>query len=63
MTDGRVYWITGRSGAGKTTIGTALYKKLHAEKPNVVMLDGDKLREAYGGAFGYTEEERRKGAL
>ncbi|MCI7539768.1 MAG: adenylyl-sulfate kinase [Veillonellaceae bacterium] len=63
MTDGRVYWITGLSGAGKTTIGTALYKKLHAEKPNVVMLDGDKLREAYGGAFGYTEEERRKGAL
>ena len=22
---GRVYWITGLSGSGKTTIGTALY--------------------------------------
>ena len=62
-TTGRVYWITGLSGAGKTTIGTALYEKLRETKSNVVMLDGDKLREAYGGAFGYSEEERRKGAL
>ena len=60
---GRVYWITGLSGAGKTTIGTALYEKLRASKNNVVILDGDKLRGAYGDAFGYTEQERRKAAL
>lgn len=60
---GRVYWITGLSGAGKTTIRTALYERLKAVKPNVVMLDGDKLRAAYGSAFGYTEEERRKAAF
>ena len=60
---GRLYWITGLSGAGKTTIGTALYEKLRKIKNNVVILDGDKLRGAYGGAFGYSEEERRKGAL
>ena len=60
---GRLYWITGLSGAGKTTIGTALYEKLRETKSNVVMLDGDKLRGAYGDAFGYSEEDRRKGAL
>ena len=63
MEQGIVYWITGLSGAGKTTVGTALYKKIRESKRNVVILDGDKLREAYGGAFGYTQEERRKGAL
>ena len=60
---GRLYWITGLSGAGKTTIGTALYERLRANKSSVVMLDGDKLRGAYGDAFGYSEEDRRKGAL
>lgn len=60
---GRVYWITGLSGAGKTTIGTALYERLRETKSNVVILDGDKLRGAYGDAFGYGEEDRRKGAL
>jgi len=63
LEQGIVYWITGLSGAGKTTVGTALYKKIRESKRNVVILDGDKLREAYGGAFGYTQEERRKGAL
>ncbi|MBD3879415.1 MAG: adenylyl-sulfate kinase [Quinella sp. 1Q5] len=60
---GRLYWITGLSGAGKTTIGTALYEKLRESKNNVVIIDGDKLREAYGDAFGYGDEDRRKGAL
>ena len=63
MEKGRVYWITGLSGAGKTTIGTALYNKLRETKNNVVILDGDKLRGAYGGAFGYSDEDRRKAAL
>ena len=62
-TTGRVYWITGLSGAGKTTIGTALYEKLRATKSNVVIFDGDKLRAVYGGAFGYSEEERKKAAF
>lgn len=55
-----VYWITGLSGAGKTTIGKILYEKLKAGHPNTVFLDGDILREVFGGDLGYTEEERRK---
>ena len=42
---GMVYWITGLSGAGKTTLGQLLYHSQKAEGENVVILDGDELRE------------------
>lgn len=44
---GTVYWITGLSGAGKTTIGTLLYNYLKQKKDNIVFLDGDILRQIY----------------
>lgn len=55
-----LYWITGLAGAGKTTIGKALYKRLIEKNPAVVFLDGDDLRAIVGGRFGYTLEERRE---
>lgn len=39
---GRVIWITGLSGAGKTTLAKALQK----EMPGSILLDGDDLRWA-----------------
>lgn len=57
---GCVYWITGLSGAGKTSIGSAFYKKLKMKLPNTVFLDGDVLREVFGNDLGYTREERIK---
>jgi len=56
---GVVYWLTGLSGAGKTTIGKALYKRLKGKKPNVVFLDGDILRGVFGNNAGHTTEERK----
>ncbi len=47
MNQGTTYWITGLSGAGKTTIGKSLYQYLLQIKSNVVFLDGDILREVY----------------
>nr|WP_317331026.1 adenylyl-sulfate kinase [uncultured Romboutsia sp.] len=44
---GTVYWITGLAGAGKTTIGELLYKSIKYNKDNIILLDGDKLRELY----------------
>ena len=58
-----VYWITGLSGAGKTTIGKLFYEKLKTEHPNTVFLDGDMLRKVFGDDLGYTREERIKCAM
>ena len=55
---GRLFWITGLSGAGKTTIGTMLYQKLKEKYPNTVLLDGDVLRQVFGNDLGYSREER-----
>jgi adenylylsulfate kinase-like enzyme len=44
-----IVWLIGLSGAGKTTVGTRLAARLRAELPNVVYLDGDLLREVWGG--------------
>lgn len=55
-----VYWITGLSGAGKTSIGKLLYEKMKPQYPNIVFLDGDVLREVFGNDLGYTREERVK---
>jgi cytidine diphosphoramidate kinase len=54
-----VYWITGLSGAGKTTIGHEYYLHLKSSKDNVIFLDGDELREIFGGGFGYDLLERK----
>ncbi len=54
------YWVTGLSGAGKTTIGKLIYAKLRTIKPNVVFLDGDILREVFDNDLGYSREDRRK---
>ena len=55
---GTLYWITGLSGAGKTTISRELYKILKKKKPNVILLDGDELRKIFGVRGAYSAEER-----
>lgn len=53
-----VIWITGLSGAGKTTLAKALKPCLAGP---VVILDGDKVREAlHYGNFGYDDAGRRR---
>lgn len=56
--EGRLFWITGLSGAGKTTIGTMLYQKLKEKYSNTVLFDGDVLRQVFGDDLGYSKEER-----
>lgn len=60
---GILYWITGLSGAGKTTIGNRLYYEKRKTNDNVVLLDGDILKGIVGDSVGYTDEARRKRAM
>jgi adenylylsulfate kinase len=59
---GTVYFFTGLSGAGKTTLGGLFHRRLKAHKANVVLLDGDLIRPVYLEDIGYDETARRKGA-
>jgi len=59
---GTVYFFTGLSGAGKTTIGGLFHARLKARKENVVWLDGDQYRPAILEDLGYTAEDRLRGA-
>jgi len=53
-----VIWIIGMYGAGKTTLGTALYRSLKAERKNVVFINGGDIRAIMGNDLGHTVEER-----
>lgn len=58
MNKGILYWLTGLSGAGKTTIGNRLYYNMKSQKQNTVILDGDILKKIAGKDLGYNREER-----
>ena len=60
---GKLFWMTGLSGAGKTTLGNMLYDYLKKQYPNTVLFDGDALRQAFGNDLGYSKEERFQCAM
>lgn len=41
-------WITGLSGSGKTTLASKLAERLRVLRPDVVHLDGDRIRSILG---------------
>jgi adenylylsulfate kinase-like enzyme/phosphohistidine swiveling domain-containing protein len=60
---GHVFWITGLSGAGKTTVGAELWRRLRAAGRPAVLLDGDTLREVIADELGHGQNSRRKSAM
>lgn len=55
---GAVVWITGLSGAGKTTLALALERSLFERGCNVSVLDGDTLRGGLCADLGFSLPER-----
>jgi adenylylsulfate kinase len=54
-----VLWITGVSGAGKTTLSNALAQLLKPHFPQMVVVDGDVVRQFFGNDLDYSEASRR----
>ena len=53
-----VVWMTGLSGAGKSTIANLIEKKLHAMGRHTYLLDGDNVRHGLNKDLGFTEADR-----
>lgn len=54
-----IYWITGRSGAGKTVYAKRLKREFEAAGCKVLMLDADDVRTRMNNKC-YDDESRRK---
>lgn len=57
---GLVVWLTGLSGAGKTTLATQLERRLFEQGRAVYRLDGDLLREGLCADLGFGAAARRE---
>ena len=55
---GVTVWFTGFSGAGKSTIATALTKELKSQDYDLEVLDGDEIRENLTKDLGFSKEDR-----
>jgi bifunctional enzyme CysN/CysC len=53
-----VVWLTGLSGAGKSTIANLVEKKLLARGRHTFLLDGDNVRHRLNKDLGFTEADR-----
>ena len=55
---GTTIWLTGLSGAGKSTIANLLARRLRAGGAKVEVLDGDVIRTNLSKGLGFSKEDR-----
>lgn len=55
---GCVVWLTGLSGAGKSTIANMVEQSLHGMGRHTYLLDGDNVRHGLNRDLGFTDEDR-----
>lgn len=58
MTQGFTLWLTGLSGAGKTTIAVGLERELQARGARIERLDGDTVRQGLTRDLGFSKADR-----
>tara|TARA_B100000886_G_scaffold319552_1_gene260395 strand:+ start:589 stop:1113 length:525 start_codon:yes stop_codon:yes gene_type:complete len=57
-----IIWITGISGAGKTTLGKALFSKFKKKNNSTIYLDGDQIRNIFNKDLNYSLKDRNLNA-
>ncbi|CAB4872679.1 MAG: adenylyl-sulfate kinase [Actinobacteria bacterium] len=55
---GKVVWLTGLPGSGKSSIADAAVRRLHALGVHTYVLDGDNVRAGLNKDLGFTPEDR-----
>ncbi len=55
---GKVIWLTGLSGSGKSTVADALESRLYAQGIHSYLLDGDNIRAGLNKDLGFTKADR-----
>jgi len=58
MSEGLIIWLTGLSGAGKSTIAERLREELVARGRSVEVLDGDEVRTHLSRGLGFSRQDR-----
>ncbi len=53
-----ILWLTGLSGAGKSSIANLVEKKLHSLGKHTYLLDGDNVRHGLNRDLGFTDADR-----
>ncbi len=57
---GKILWLTGLSGSGKTTIARELENRLRQQNFRTVILDGDGMRRGLCADLGFSRDDRRE---
>ena len=55
---GYIFWMTGRPGAGKSTLAMRAERELFNRGRSVYVLDGDNMRRGLNSDLGFTPEDR-----
>ena len=63
LSPSRVIWITGLSGAGKSTVAQQVVHRLRAQGKSAIFLDGDELREVFGATSHNEKNHGREGRI